>query len=365
MNAQQVTRFFLGANSAKGFYSLYDDLSHPEAGEFLWVIKGGPGCGKSSFMKKLGAAAEGAGLDVEYIFCSGDPDSLDAVRFPQLGVAYADGTAPHVMEPQYPAAAGLYLDLGAFYAAGSLEAHLPTFIAWKRRYNAQYACIYDTLQAAAAMEPQGLPNLCSPSEVAAVRARARASILRECGKGRGLPGKCTRRFLSAVTCKGTVFFGDTLSRLCPRIYLLDNLCGLGSVYLQEAAQTALERGQDIIFCPDPLQPEQAEALLLPKLGLAFLADHGRHDASLPIHRRLRLDAMVDISRLRALRPRLRERAKFSAALRRDAESLLREAKAMHDELEHYYNPHVDFDGVYALAEEHIAWLLGSQMPEEK
>ena len=32
---------------------------------------------------------------------------------------------------------------------------------------------------------------------------------------------------------------------------------------------------------------------------------------------------------------------------------LAEAKRLHDELEAVYNPHVDFDGVYALAKEHI------------
>lgn len=91
------TRYFLGANSVRGFFSLYDSFTDPAAGEFLWVIKGGPGCGKSTFMKKLGAAAEQAGQAVEYIHCSGDPDSLDAVWFPALRTGYVDGTAPHVI----------------------------------------------------------------------------------------------------------------------------------------------------------------------------------------------------------------------------------------------------------------------------
>ncbi|MCQ2420706.1 MAG: hypothetical protein MJ118_06190, partial [Clostridia bacterium] len=74
---------FLGANTAKGFYSLYDSFcSGPD--DFLWVLKGGPGCGKSSFMRKIGKAAEDAGLDVEYVICSGDPDSLDGIYIPQL-----------------------------------------------------------------------------------------------------------------------------------------------------------------------------------------------------------------------------------------------------------------------------------------
>ena len=37
---------------------------------------------------------------------------------------------------------------------------------------------------------------------------------------------------------------------------------------------------------------------------------------------------------------------------------LRQAKALHDELEAVYNPHVDFARVYALAHAHALQLLG-------
>ena len=46
-------------------------------------------------MRRVGKAMEEHGLDVEYIVCSGDPDSLDAVVFPALNTAIVDGTAPH------------------------------------------------------------------------------------------------------------------------------------------------------------------------------------------------------------------------------------------------------------------------------
>ena len=90
-------RYFLGANAKHGFSSLYDNFVDLEGGDFLWVIKGGPGCGKSSFMKRIGQAAEEHGEAVEYIHCSGDPDSLDGVYLPKKRTAYVDGTAPHFM----------------------------------------------------------------------------------------------------------------------------------------------------------------------------------------------------------------------------------------------------------------------------
>jgi len=93
------TCFFLGANSGDGFHSLYDSFVDCAEGDFLWVIKGGPGCGKSSFMRHIARAAENAGCEVEYILCSGDPDSLDGIYLRDLRTAYVDGTAPHVTAP--------------------------------------------------------------------------------------------------------------------------------------------------------------------------------------------------------------------------------------------------------------------------
>ena len=61
-------KYFLGANSCSGFYSLYKGFP-PAEDSFLHIIKGGPGCGKSSFMSRLAKAAEAKGLEVDYVLC--------------------------------------------------------------------------------------------------------------------------------------------------------------------------------------------------------------------------------------------------------------------------------------------------------
>ena len=139
--------YFLGANTAKGFYSLYDGFcSGPD--DFLWVIKGGPGCGKSSFMRKIGKAAEEAGLDVEYVICSGDPDSLDGVYIPQLHTGYVDGTSPHIIEVKLPAAGGAYLDLGRFYDSAALKTERGKIESLMQGYQQAYRDAYAHLQEA-------------------------------------------------------------------------------------------------------------------------------------------------------------------------------------------------------------------------
>ena len=104
--------FFLAANSGQGFFSLYDGF--PGDGVFLHVVKGGPGTGKSGFLRRIRKAAQERGLDTETILCSGDPDSLDGLCVPALRQAWVDGTAPHVTEPKIFGVTGDYVNLGRF-----------------------------------------------------------------------------------------------------------------------------------------------------------------------------------------------------------------------------------------------------------
>lgn len=87
-------RYFLGGNTPAGFYSLYHQLSDPERLRAVYIIKGGPGSGKSTLMRRVERHAQAAGLETQQVLCSGDPESLDALILPQLGAALVDGTAP-------------------------------------------------------------------------------------------------------------------------------------------------------------------------------------------------------------------------------------------------------------------------------
>lgn len=102
MSETAPIRFFLGSNSPQGFVSRFDQLDYGDPQWHTFYIKGGPGCGKSSFMKRLAAVFENRCPLMEQIPCSSDPDSLDAVIFPEWKVSIADATAPHALEPKYP-----------------------------------------------------------------------------------------------------------------------------------------------------------------------------------------------------------------------------------------------------------------------
>ena len=90
----KTTHFFLGANSGRGFQNLFGEFCTPEDHHDLLVLKGGPGAGKSTMMRRIGQAMEQRGEQVEYFYCSGDPKSLDGVHITRIRTAIVDGTAP-------------------------------------------------------------------------------------------------------------------------------------------------------------------------------------------------------------------------------------------------------------------------------
>ena len=83
---------FLGANTPDGFVHYFDKLKEMYNLKNLYILKGTPGCGKSTFMKKFASAFDSSKI---YFYCSADPNSLDGVVLEDLGVAIVDGTAPH------------------------------------------------------------------------------------------------------------------------------------------------------------------------------------------------------------------------------------------------------------------------------
>jgi len=92
----RIRHMFPGGNTSKGFYSFYNYIISQDEAERIFIIKGGPGVGKSTFMRKIGIEMAELGFDVEFMHCSSDNGSLDGVVIPRAGIALIDGTAPHV-----------------------------------------------------------------------------------------------------------------------------------------------------------------------------------------------------------------------------------------------------------------------------
>ena len=221
MSPVNSIQYFLGANSPTGFYSLYDQLLPPEQASAIYILKGGPGCGKSTLMRRVAALAQEAGESVEYILCSGDPDSLDAILLPGKKAALVEGTAPHVVEPKYPGVVEQYINLGKCYDHNGMEGLRTAIISCMRGYKGHYQRAYRCLDAAAELMYDVRSTLDSDALEEKLSKRARGILDRELKPRKGAPaGTVKQRFLGAVTHRGQMCLWGTVECQCQRIYEL-------------------------------------------------------------------------------------------------------------------------------------------------
>lgn len=113
-NKNYIKKYFAAANTYKGFVSYFDTVFDPAKYSRIYVLKGGPGTGKSSFMKKAARVFGEKNYRIEEIYCSSDPNSLDGVIIENQGkkIAIIDGTAPHEIDAKIPGAKDELIDLG-------------------------------------------------------------------------------------------------------------------------------------------------------------------------------------------------------------------------------------------------------------
>ena len=329
--------YFLGANSRSGFYSLYSGFP-PGEDSFLHIIKGGPGNGKSRFMRRIAAAAESQGLDVEYVLCSGDPDSLDGVYIPALRAAWCDGTAPHVTEPRIFGASGNYVNLGSFCRLPLSVEDARRIAVLNREYKALYGKAYRYLAAAGEIRDSESGSEPGP-ELLVQLSRRLGRILDATPRAASGSAPVLRRFLTAISCKGQLCLKESVTRLCRRIVSLPD--SIAPRFMVLASKEAEGRGLSSIQVPEALDPSRLSALLLPGCSLAFVPESWE----LPGRQALELDD-IELPAPVSL-PEQYAPAMSKAVL------LLSQAKSLHDQLEAVYKPYMDFKALDSFTHAHI------------
>ena len=257
-----------------------------------------------------------------------------------------------MVEPKYPGAVERYVNMGDCYDKQALWPLRKEIMDCMAGYKGCYQRAYRCLGAAAEIMEDQRATLITDALSQKLAKRAKGILSREVPRRKTEePGRICQRFLGAVTHQGPVCLYGTALAQCGRIYALSDSCGLAHELLLHLLAGAVDSGFDVMACPDPMAPDRLAHLLIPQLNLAFLTI----TSSLPFlqkpYRAIRLDAAADSETIRRSRPRLRFAKKVSAALVEEAVDSLAQAKALHDNLEAIYNPHVDFERVDQMAHE--------------
>lgn len=348
------TRFFLAANSPRGFVSFFDELYNPYTDRQPYIIKGGPGTGKSTLMKKIAAALAASGKSTEEIYCSSDPQSLDGLICPEISFAIGDGTSPHVLEPKFPGAAENIINLCQFWNENILRESKDAIISLTLENSLYHRRSTACLSAAGKLINQSRAAVSDFMSEEKINSFATRFIMRELGKKTtSSPGRRIRRFLSAVTHEGNVFFGDTVTALASRIIGISDSYGeISSRLTERIGEGAIARGFDVIFCPSPLYPDAAEHIIIPEKHLALVTVSKDVPCSALCDRIIHCERFLSRG-INENRQLMRLNSRLSRELISAAVDYLKKAKHTHDLLEKEYARAMDYSALSEYTEKFI------------
>lgn len=363
--------FFLGANTPNGFVGYMQDVYRPEEDWMVYLLKSGPGTGKSTLLKSLYRRMTDMGVDVEAILCSSDPDSFDGVIIPQYKICVLDGTAPHVLEPRYWGGVETIVPLETCADTAALRRQAVGIIADTDRVAELHKRCRRFMSAVASLLSDSYRIALSCLDIPKAIKYAGKLAANEFGtRPNGRIGRESRRFLSAVTPQGLMVFHQTIQSLCSRIYVIEDEYGAASrILMYELRQAALATGHDIISCPCPLSPnEKLEHILVPDIGVGFTTSNPWHKVDFPAYRRIHATRFTDESALKEKKQLLNFNRRAARELLNEAVASLVEAKAQHDYLERYHIEAMDWKAVDVMSTqliEEIAALVEQKRQAEQ
>ncbi len=352
MACGRVRHMFPGGNTSIGFYSYYGNIIGPEEADRIYIIKGGPGAGKSTFMKKIAARALEKGFDVEYFHCSSDNDSLDGVKIPSLGVALMDGTTPHIVEPKCPGAVDRILNFGDFWDDKAIRERKFEILAVSRDISGTFARAYRYLSAARSIWEDSAEIHSAAARSGGIN-RLSEDLIGELFRGIGISGTSGRQramFASAITPGGLCNYLDSLLA-GKKVYCLAGGIGTGEEKIIDRINAAaLARGLDTeVYCC-ALKPDRPEHLIIPALNVVFTTDNPYHSAVGERYKSFDMHEFMDLSVIESRRADLEQNREEFERLLSAAVGTLKRAKALHDRLEAFYVPNIRFSEIDCLFE---------------
>lgn len=348
-----IKNYFPGGNTPMGFFSYYEEALNRTSAKRCYLLKGGPGTGKSTLMKKVARYFSGKGENVDYLWCSSDPESLDAVILKDRKTAIVDGTAPHIMDPKYPGAVDEIVNLGSCWEKTGLCNNRENIIECSKSISDKYEIAYGYLKSAAAKQ-KAMHVFVEEKPFVSDAYLNIFETIKTLKKEKRM-GKNKNMFATAITPFGVIDHLNSLASGLNKIFLLRVPVGVEcNKVIENAGEMLLNAGYntETYFCP--IRPtDKREHLISEEAGIGIFTCNDYHGSELFDH-----GAYAHTIRPVAYKY-FDDKNYFDLKVSADSDitaciEVLAEAKSAHDKLENYYIPHINHRRLNNITEELIA-----------
>ena len=267
--------YFAAANTYCGFVSYFDKTFPSEKFDRIFVLKGGPGTGKSSLMRRLSAKLSGDDFVIQEILCSSDPKSLDGVIAEKNNKRFAiiDGTSPHERDAIIPGAIDEIINLGNNWDERWLTGSKEQIVSVTREKKNAYQTAYNYLRLAG--ENDAIISKTYKSNFDKHRAKVKAeNILSDY-----LNFESGREQTMLYSSFGR--FGDYETEVSDALYKSKiHVTGEANLFLSECLNLLRCYDVDVTVFPSAKDPQKLDAILLNSSRLLIMSsDRGGINAN--------------------------------------------------------------------------------------
>lgn len=333
--------YFASSNSARGFQSYFDLIYKPSDFKKIFIVKGGPGTGKSSLIKSVGRHFENI-CDTEYFLCSSDPKSLDGVII-NNNIAIIDGTSPHSVEARYPGAIEVIVDSGEGIKKEIVKRR-EKIIEINEKKSVLYKTAYSYLASAGQIKNEYIKMISENYFEDKLDAAVSRFFRQNIKNGSEYSEKI--RLIDGITSSGVICTEGFESR-AERNCIIINGYGFETLIYKKLLEKAREYSSKVTISFDPLLPFSINGLFFNEERLSVTSylpsKHGQIDYDK--YKVINSDRFLDKNIISKNKAKIKFSLKCQSALVNEAIDYLKEASGAHSELEEVYKENTDYSFV--------------------
>jgi DNA replication protein DnaC len=267
--------YYASSNASSGFVSLFEYVLRDA--QRVYILKGGPGCGKSTFIKRIGEELLKEGFSIDFMFSPSDADSIEGIFIQDINVAIVNGSSPNIIDPKYPGAVERLLDFGEYMDVDYLRNNKEEIKYYFDEIESEYKEFYKHLKNAKLIHDRWEKEYLKGMDFKKADEITKNLINEVIKSGKQGIGKEWHRFSGAMTPQGNInFYGHLIENIKDR-YIVKGRPGSGkSTMTKKIAKAAIESGYNVEYYHCAFDPNSIDMIIIPELSFAMLDGTAPH-----------------------------------------------------------------------------------------
>lgn len=350
--------FYTSALTGDGYFSLADKCTQDSPDTRTYLIRGGLS-ESSGFIENVCASLIREGLFAQRFLNPFDPELTDGAFFPDVDVYIFNGNFPNKFNAYMPDCRQYTVNLGA--CANKKELFLNKSLIGEAMENERKYILKAVrfLSTAKTVIDDTERLACDAVNVEKIERFVSRFIKKEFGTVSSFAGKEYFRFLTVLTPYGISFNENTLTKMCPKLYCVDDKIGfVSSLLISQIRESAVLCGFDVINLMSHISKNKdAEHIIVPELGLGIITSNEIHPYKGESFRRINSQRFFESEKINKHKTRVRFNLNAEKELLQQASFLMKEAKKYRDEYYEIYSRGFNKEKIQSLEKETVREIL--------